>query len=144
MLRGLMMDRPLLVSSAIDYAAEVYPGVEIVAPTVEGGQAATLALVDEFNLNRVGWNGYNVLHTVAARTGGLMLGYAQPGCHERIRMRQQPACDGLLPQQLGPGRLAQAVFVRTFTRQVQGNAVDRRACGLGRGHARGRLDGHRG
>ena len=37
MLRGLMMDRPLLVSSVIDYAAEVYPDVEIVSQTVEGG-----------------------------------------------------------------------------------------------------------
>ncbi|HEX5959603.1 MAG TPA: long-chain-fatty-acid--CoA ligase [Hyphomicrobiaceae bacterium] len=37
MLHGLMMDRPLLVSSAIDYAAEVYPNVEIVSQTVEGG-----------------------------------------------------------------------------------------------------------
>jgi fatty-acyl-CoA synthase len=37
MLRGLMMDRPLLVSSAIDYAAEVYPDVEVVSQTVEGG-----------------------------------------------------------------------------------------------------------
>ena len=37
MLRGLMMDRPLLVSSVIDYAAEVYPDVQIVSQTVEGG-----------------------------------------------------------------------------------------------------------
>ena len=37
MLRGLMMDRPLLVSSVIDYAAEVYPDVEIVSQTIEGG-----------------------------------------------------------------------------------------------------------
>src|SRR5512145_1256680 len=37
MLRGLMMDRPLLVSSVIDYAAEVFPDVEIVSQTVEGG-----------------------------------------------------------------------------------------------------------
>jgi fatty-acyl-CoA synthase len=37
MLRGLMMDRPLLVSSVIDYAAEVYPDVEVVSQTVEGG-----------------------------------------------------------------------------------------------------------
>jgi NADH-quinone oxidoreductase subunit G len=29
------------------------------------------------NLVREGWNGFNVLHTAAARTGGLMLGYAQ-------------------------------------------------------------------
>ena len=37
MLHGLMMDRPLLVSSVIDYGAEVYPDVEIVSQTVEGG-----------------------------------------------------------------------------------------------------------
>jgi acyl-CoA synthetase (AMP-forming)/AMP-acid ligase II len=37
MLHGLMMDRPLLVSSVIDYAAEVFPNVEIVSQTVEGG-----------------------------------------------------------------------------------------------------------
>jgi acyl-CoA synthetase (AMP-forming)/AMP-acid ligase II len=37
MLRGMMMDRPLLVSSVIDYAADVYPDVEIVSNTVEGG-----------------------------------------------------------------------------------------------------------
>jgi acyl-CoA synthetase (AMP-forming)/AMP-acid ligase II len=37
MLRGLMMDRPLLVSSVIDYAAEVFPNVEIVSQTLEGG-----------------------------------------------------------------------------------------------------------
>jgi NADH-quinone oxidoreductase subunit G len=46
---------------------------------VPGGQAATMALVESLNLVRDGWNGYNVLHTAAARTGGLMLGYAQPG-----------------------------------------------------------------
>ena len=37
MLRGIMMDRPLLVSSVIDYAADIYPDVEIVSNTVEGG-----------------------------------------------------------------------------------------------------------
>ncbi|MFZ0850160.1 MAG: long-chain-fatty-acid--CoA ligase [Hyphomicrobiaceae bacterium] len=37
MLRGLMMDRPLLVSSVIDYAAEVFPDVEVVSQTIEGG-----------------------------------------------------------------------------------------------------------
>ncbi len=44
-----------------------------------GGQGATLALARSLNLVRDGWNGFNVMHTVAARTGGLMLGYAQPG-----------------------------------------------------------------
>jgi len=46
---------------------------------VPGGQAATLGLVDSLSLIRDGWNGYNVLHTAAARMGGLMLGYARPG-----------------------------------------------------------------
>ncbi|HYI47984.1 MAG TPA: NADH-quinone oxidoreductase subunit NuoG [Allosphingosinicella sp.] len=46
---------------------------------VAGGQAASLALVESLDLVRDGWNGYNVLHTAAARTGGLMLGYALPG-----------------------------------------------------------------
>ena len=32
MLRGMMMDRPLLVSSVIDYAAEVYPDCIFAAP----------------------------------------------------------------------------------------------------------------
>jgi len=46
---------------------------------VAGGQAATLALVESLNLIRGDWNGYNVLHTAAARTGGLMLGFARAG-----------------------------------------------------------------
>ncbi len=46
---------------------------------VAGAQAASLALVDSLDLRRDGWNGYNVLHTAAARMGGLMLGYALAG-----------------------------------------------------------------
>ena len=34
---------------------------------------------EDLNLMRDDWNGYNVLHTAAARIGALMLGYAQPG-----------------------------------------------------------------
>jgi NADH-quinone oxidoreductase subunit G len=56
--------------------AVIVGGAALKAP---GGQAATLALVDAFNLVRDGWNGFNVLHTAAARTGGLILGYALPG-----------------------------------------------------------------
>jgi fatty-acyl-CoA synthase len=37
MLEGMMMDRPLLVSSLIDFAAEVHPHVTITTSTVEGG-----------------------------------------------------------------------------------------------------------
>ena len=37
MLRGMMMDRPLLISSIIDYAADIFPDVEVISQTVEGG-----------------------------------------------------------------------------------------------------------
>mgnify|MGYP004500860353 CR=1 FL=1 len=46
---------------------------------VLGAHAAALALAETFNLVRDGWNGFNVLHIAAARTGGLMLGYAHHG-----------------------------------------------------------------
>ena len=36
MLRGLMMDRPLLVSGIIDYAAEIRSDTEVVSARVEG------------------------------------------------------------------------------------------------------------
>ena len=44
MLKGLMMDRPLLVSSLIDFAAEIHGGVKLTTSTVEGGiQHTTIA-----------------------------------------------------------------------------------------------------
>jgi len=46
---------------------------------MKGVQAASLALIDAATLVRDGWNGFNVLHTAAARMGALMLGYARPG-----------------------------------------------------------------
>jgi len=55
------------------------PAVIVGGAALKGGQGATLALATSLNLIRDGWNGYNVLHTVAARTGGLMLGWAQAG-----------------------------------------------------------------
>ena len=33
---GLMMDKPLLISSMLDYAAKYHGGTEIVSRTVEG------------------------------------------------------------------------------------------------------------
>jgi NADH-quinone oxidoreductase subunit G len=49
------------------------------ALAIEGVHGAALALAEKYNLVRDGWNGFNVLHMAAARMGGLMLGYAQPG-----------------------------------------------------------------
>ena len=63
----------------------------------EGGQAATLGLVQSLNLIRPdtengAWNGYNVLHTVAARTGGLMLGFAQAGGMASLAAKSRNCC----------------------------------------------------
>jgi NADH-quinone oxidoreductase subunit G len=78
---ALVASLPAAVNDA--FASAQRPAVIVggAALKVVGGQAATLALVDSLKLVKAenGWNGYNVLHTAAARTGGLMLGYALPG-----------------------------------------------------------------
>jgi NADH-quinone oxidoreductase subunit G len=75
-----------LLASLPDAAADALRAAQRPAVIVGGGalkvpgaQAASLALARAYDLVRDGWNGYNVLHTAAARTGGLMLGYAHPG-----------------------------------------------------------------
>jgi NADH-quinone oxidoreductase subunit G len=72
---ALLADLPEALADA-ERPAMIVGGAALKVP---GGQAATLALVESLKLIRDGWNGYNVLHTAAARTGGLMLGYAHPG-----------------------------------------------------------------
>lgn len=49
------------------------------ALAVDGVHGAALKLAEKFDMVRDDWNGFNVLHFSAARMGGLMLGYAQPG-----------------------------------------------------------------
>ncbi len=49
------------------------------ALSVEGAHGAALKLATKYKLVRDGWNGFNVLHIGASRTGGLMLGYAFDG-----------------------------------------------------------------
>ncbi|ASK87885.1 NADH-quinone oxidoreductase subunit NuoG [Sphingorhabdus sp. SMR4y] len=49
------------------------------ALSVEGAHGAALKLASKYKLIRDGWNGFNVLHIGASRTGGLMLGYAFDG-----------------------------------------------------------------
>jgi NADH-quinone oxidoreductase subunit G len=72
---SLLSDLPEALNDA-ERPAVIVGGAALKVP---GGQAATLALVKSLKLIRDGWNGYNVLHTAAARSGGLMLGYAQAG-----------------------------------------------------------------
>jgi NADH-quinone oxidoreductase subunit G len=76
---GLLAKLPKAVTAAFKDAQRPAVIVGGGALKADGAQAASLALVKTLNLVREGWNGYNVLHTAAARTGGLMLGYAQPG-----------------------------------------------------------------
>jgi NADH-quinone oxidoreductase subunit G len=60
------------------FAGAARPAV-IVGPGALGALGAALALVEPLKLVRDDWNGYNVLHTSAARMASLVLGYAQPG-----------------------------------------------------------------
>lgn len=73
-----------LLGGLPDRAAEALDAAErpmvIVGPgALKNGHAAALKLATDGNLVRNGWNGFNVVHTAAARMGGLMLGFAQPG-----------------------------------------------------------------
>ncbi len=53
-----------------------------------GGHGAALRLAERFGMVRDDWNGFNVLHTAAARMGALMLGFARPrGIAELIEVR---------------------------------------------------------
>jgi len=67
-------------AAAALFKAALRPAVIVGAGALKAGaQAASLAFADTYALVRVGWHGYNILHTAAARMGGLMLGFAQPG-----------------------------------------------------------------
>lgn len=60
------------------------PMVIVGGVALKGGHGASLALAKSLNLVRTmddgtAWNGFNVLHVPAARNGGLMLGFTQPG-----------------------------------------------------------------
>jgi len=75
---GKLPDR---AAEALDAAKKP---VLIVGPgALKEGQGATLAMASAFQRAATetegAWNGFNVVHTAAARMGGLMLGYAQKG-----------------------------------------------------------------
>jgi NADH-quinone oxidoreductase subunit G len=75
---GILKKLPAAVS-------DVFAGVQrpalILGPAGLAGDAlgSALALVEPLGLVREGWNGFNVLHTAAARMAGLILGFAQAG-----------------------------------------------------------------
>ncbi|OYW22712.1 MULTISPECIES: NADH-quinone oxidoreductase subunit NuoG [unclassified Sphingomonas] len=60
------------------------PMIIVGGAALKSGHGAALAFAKQHNLVRTledgtAWNGFNVVHMAAARMGGLMLGYAQPG-----------------------------------------------------------------
>ena len=60
------------------------PMIIVGGAALKNGLGAALALAARYNLVRTlddgtAWNGFNTVHMAAARMGGLMLGYAQPG-----------------------------------------------------------------
>jgi NADH-quinone oxidoreductase subunit G len=64
---------------AADAIKDARKPVMIVGPGALGKGALGAALVASKLFMRDGWNGFNVLHTAAARMAGLLLGYAQKG-----------------------------------------------------------------
>ncbi|UZK70155.1 NADH-quinone oxidoreductase subunit NuoG [Sphingomonas sp. S1-29] len=74
---SLLGNLPEAVTQAFGDAAR--PAVIVGPGALKAGHGGALALAGSLNLVREGWNGFNVVHTAAARMGGLMLGYAQPG-----------------------------------------------------------------
>jgi NADH-quinone oxidoreductase subunit G len=55
------------------------PALLIGGGAMKGAHGAALKLADKLGLVKNGWNGFNAVHFSAARMGGIMLGYAQPG-----------------------------------------------------------------
>ncbi|MEP6010779.1 MAG: NADH-quinone oxidoreductase subunit NuoG, partial [Parasphingorhabdus sp.] len=76
---GLLTKLPKAVADALKGAEKPAIILGGGALSIEGAHGATLKLVTKYKLVRDGWNGFNVLHIGASRTGGLMLGYAYDG-----------------------------------------------------------------
>ncbi|WP_375398269.1 NADH-quinone oxidoreductase subunit NuoG [uncultured Sphingomonas sp.] len=74
---SLLGNLPQAVTEA--FGAAKRPMMIVGGAALKGAHGASIALVETLGLIRDGWNGYNVLHFSAARNGGLMLGFAQPG-----------------------------------------------------------------
>ncbi|MGH6781781.1 MAG: NADH-quinone oxidoreductase subunit NuoG, partial [Sphingomonadaceae bacterium] len=74
---GVLNKLPKTVADAFKAAKK--PAVIVGGAGLKDAHGAALGLVSKLGLVKDGWNGFNVLHMAAARMGGLMLGYAQPG-----------------------------------------------------------------
>lgn len=106
---GLLGKLPAEIADALGAAARPAIILGAGALKVDGAMGAGLALASRFSLVREGWNGFNVLHTAAARIGGLMLGYAQAG-GIRALAAQRPAVTFLL----GADEVDPALFADSY------------------------------
>lgn len=76
---GLLGKLPNAVKDALEQAEKPALILGGGGLSIEGVHGAALKLAKQFKLVRDGWNGFNVLHIGASRTGGLLLGYAYNG-----------------------------------------------------------------
>ena len=76
---GLLAKLPKAIADALKGAERPAIILGGGALSIEGAHGAALKLATKYKLVRDGWNGFNVLHIGASRTGGLMLGYATDG-----------------------------------------------------------------
>ena len=78
---GLLGSLPENLAQAIDNAKK--PALILGPGALKNGHGAALAIAGAFQRaateTEAAWNGFNVVHTAAARMAGLMLGYAQQG-----------------------------------------------------------------
>ncbi|PVX30121.1 NADH-quinone oxidoreductase subunit NuoG [Sphingomonas pokkalii] len=78
---GLLGSLPENLAQAIDNAKK--PALILGPGALKNGHGAALAIAGAFQRaateTEAAWNGFNVVHTAAARMAGLMLGYAQKG-----------------------------------------------------------------
>jgi NADH-quinone oxidoreductase subunit G len=92
------------------FAAATKPAL-IVGPgaLAAGGLGAALRAAGDLKVAREGWNGFNVVHTSAARMAGIMLGYAQRGGLADIE-----AAKPELVLLLGADEIADDAFAKSF------------------------------
>jgi NADH-quinone oxidoreductase subunit G len=76
---GLLAKLPNAVKDALEQAEKPALILGGGGLSIDGVHGAALKLAKQFKLVRDDWNGFNVLHIGASRTGGLMLGYAHDG-----------------------------------------------------------------
>ncbi len=106
---GALHDLPGRVTEAMQAAQR--PAIIVGAGGLaKGVLSPALALAEQFDLVRDGWNGFNVLHMSASRMGGLLLGYAQPG-----GMRDLVDAKPRVLLSLGADEMDYAPFAQTLT-----------------------------